>query len=86
MTEKLTTETGQPWANNEHSQTAGARGPVLMQDYNLLEKLAHFDRERIQNGSFMLRGPEQKVFLNLKTTWGNILRQTYLMVSVRKLP
>lgn len=37
MTEKLTTETGQPWANNEHSQTAGARGPVLMQDYNLLE-------------------------------------------------
>ncbi len=86
MTEKLTTETGQPWANNEHSQTAGARGPVLMQDYNLLEKLAHFDRERIPERVVHAKGPEQKVFLNLKTTWGNILRQTYLMVSVRKLP
>jgi len=47
MTDKLTTEAGQPWADNEHSQTAGARGPVLLQDYQLLEKLAHFDRERI---------------------------------------
>ncbi|KRN78228.1 catalase [Fructilactobacillus lindneri] len=47
MTKKLTTKAGQPWANNEHSQTAGVRGPVLMQDYQLLEKLAHFNRERI---------------------------------------
>ncbi|USS84672.1 catalase [Fructilactobacillus myrtifloralis] len=47
MADKLTTDAGQPWANNEHSQTAGVRGPVLMQDYQLLEKLAHFNRERI---------------------------------------
>ena len=47
MAKKLTTESGQPWADNQHSQTAGSRGPVLMQDYQLLEKLAHFDRERI---------------------------------------
>ncbi|MBT9670831.1 catalase [Secundilactobacillus kimchicus] len=47
MTEKLTTESGQPWSDNNHSQTAGKRGPVLMQDYELLEKLAHFNRERI---------------------------------------
>lgn len=45
--EKLTTSAGQAWANNNHSQTAGERGPVLIQDYQLLEKLAHFDRERI---------------------------------------
>lgn len=47
MTNKLTTQAGQPWANNQHSLTAGERGPVLMQDYQLLEKLAHFDCERI---------------------------------------
>ena len=47
MAEKLTTQEGQPWANNQHSLTAGQRGPVLIQDYQLLEKLAHFDRERI---------------------------------------
>ena len=47
MNDKLTTNEGQPWADNNHSQTAGTRGPILMQDYQLLEKLAHFNRERI---------------------------------------
>lgn len=43
----LTTAGGHPVAENQHSQTAGPRGPVLLQDLQLLEKLAHFDRERI---------------------------------------
>jgi catalase len=34
-------------ADDQNSLTAGERGPVLMQDVQLLEKLAHFDRERI---------------------------------------
>lgn len=44
---KLTTSAGAPVSNNQRSQTAGDRGPVLMQDYKLLEKLAHQNRERI---------------------------------------
>ena len=44
---KLTNEAGAPVAENEHSLTAGPRGPVLMQDVWLMEKLAHFDREVI---------------------------------------
>ncbi|WEV52384.1 catalase [Bifidobacterium sp. ESL0704] len=47
MTVTLNTASGQPWADNNHSQTAGVRGPVLLQDYQLVEKLAHFNRERI---------------------------------------
>lgn len=43
----LTTTAGAPIADNQNSLTAGARGPVLMQDYQLLEKLAHQNRERI---------------------------------------
>lgn len=43
----LTTAAGRPVEENQNSMTAGPRGPVLMQDYWLLEKLAHFDRERI---------------------------------------
>ncbi len=43
----LTTESGAPVADNQNSQTAGADGPVLMQDHALIEKLARFDRERI---------------------------------------
>jgi catalase len=43
----LTTAFGIPVADDQNSLTAGARGPVLLQDAHLLEKLAHFDRERI---------------------------------------
>lgn len=44
---KLTTSAGAPIADNQNSITAGPRGPVLMQDYQLIEKLAHQNRERI---------------------------------------
>lgn len=43
----LTTTGGAPIADNQNSLTAGPRGPVLMQDYQLLEKLAHQNRDRI---------------------------------------
>ena len=44
---KLTTTGGAPIADNQNSLTAGPRGPVLLQDYQLMEKLAHQNRERI---------------------------------------
>ncbi|MFO7827282.1 MAG: catalase [Bacteroidales bacterium] len=44
---KLTTASGRPYFENEDSMTVGPRGPVLLQDYYLHEKLAHFNRERI---------------------------------------
>ena len=50
MTDKpkaLTTASGFPVSDNQNSITAGPRGPVLMQDFHLMEKLAHFNRERI---------------------------------------
>ncbi len=47
MTKRLTTTAGAPIADNQNSLSAGARGPLLMQDYQLLEKLAHQNRERI---------------------------------------
>jgi catalase len=43
----MTTAAGCPVADNQNSITAGARGPILMQDVHLLEKLAHFNRERV---------------------------------------
>jgi len=43
----LTTTAGAPIADNQNSLTAGPRGPVLLQDYQLIEKLAHQNRERI---------------------------------------
>ncbi len=43
----LTTAAGIPVPDNQNSLTAGERGPTLMQDHYLFEKLAHFNRERI---------------------------------------
>ncbi|TWP30107.1 catalase [Apibacter muscae] len=44
---KLTTTAGNPISNNQKSLTAGFKGPVLLQDFKLIEKLAHQNRERI---------------------------------------
>ena len=43
----MTTTAGNPIADNQNSLTAGPRGPLLLQDYQLIEKLAHQNRERI---------------------------------------
>ncbi len=45
MKERLTTSSGRLVADNQNTQTAGVRGPVMLQDPWLLEKLGHFDRE-----------------------------------------
>lgn len=45
--ETMTDDMGHPIPDNQNSLTAGADGPILLQDYHLVNKLAHFDRERI---------------------------------------
>jgi catalase len=45
--EKLTTNFGQPVDDDQNSKTAGLPGPTIMEDIHLVEKLAHFNRERI---------------------------------------
>jgi catalase len=44
---KLTTASGRPYAEHENTQSVGSRGPLLLQDFVLHEKMAHFNRERI---------------------------------------
>src|SRR5277367_5820468 len=44
---KLTTASGRPYVENENTMSIGPRGPLLLQDYILHEKMAHFNRERI---------------------------------------
>ncbi|MGV3530883.1 MAG: catalase [Chthoniobacteraceae bacterium] len=45
--QRLTTAHGIPVSDNQNSSTAGRYGPVLLTDFHLIEKLAHFNRERI---------------------------------------
>ena len=53
---RFTMANGAPVANNEHVMTAGARGPMLLQDLWFLEKLAHFDREVIPERRMHAKG------------------------------
>jgi catalase len=52
----MTTAGGAPVADNQNSLSAGARGPLLMQDFHLLEKLAHQNRERIPERTVHAKG------------------------------
>ena len=53
---KLTTAAGAPVPDNQNTMTAGRRGPALLQDVWLLEKLAHFDREVIPERRMHAKG------------------------------
>ncbi|CDM25802.1 Catalase [Castellaniella defragrans 65Phen] len=53
---KLTTAAGAPVVDNQNILTAGPRGPALLQDVWLLEKLAHFDREVIPERRMHAKG------------------------------
>jgi Catalase len=56
MVNHLTTNQGTPVGDNQNSRTAGQRGPALLEDYHLIEKIAHFDRERIPERVVHARG------------------------------
>ncbi|OOG45290.1 catalase [Rhodanobacter sp. C06] len=53
---RLTTVAGAPVPDNQNILTAGPRGPALLQDVWLLEKLAHFDREVIPERRMHAKG------------------------------
>ena len=52
----LTTNQGVPIADNQNSLKYGVRGPVLLEDFILREKLTHFDHERIPERIVHARG------------------------------
>jgi catalase len=52
----MTRDTGAPVGDNQNSKVAGPEGPVLLEDMNLIEKLARFDRERIPERVVHARG------------------------------
>lgn len=54
--QSFTNATGAPVADNVNTMTAGRRGPALLQDIWLLEKLAHFDREVIPERRMHAKG------------------------------
>ena len=52
----LTTRQGHPVSDNQHVRTVGSRGPTTLENYHFLEKISHFDRERIPERVVHARG------------------------------
>lgn len=61
----ITTSSGAPIDDNQNSLTAGPRGPILAQDFQLLDKLAHFARERIPERAVHAKGAGAHGFLEV---------------------
>jgi catalase len=56
MSQRLTTTAGSPVPDNNNAKTVGQRGPLVMEDYQLIEKLAHQNRERIPERTVHAKG------------------------------
>src|SRR5690606_20864284 len=52
----LTDRQGHPIADNQSQRTVGNRGPATLENYHFLEKISHFDRERIPERVVHARG------------------------------
>jgi catalase len=74
---KLTTAFGAPVVDNQNTQTAGPRGPALLQDVWLLEKLAHFHREVIPERRMHAKGPARLGRSRSRTILRSTQGQTY---------
>ncbi|XP_042059244.1 catalase-like [Salvia splendens] len=60
-----TTNTGNPVWNDNNALTVGSRGPILLEDYHLVEKVANFARERIPERVVHARGASAKGFFEV---------------------
>ncbi|MBL2080929.1 catalase, partial [Klebsiella pneumoniae] len=60
-----TTNAGAPVWNNDSALTVGSRGPILLEDYHFVEKIANFTRERIPERIVHARGASAKGFFEV---------------------
>ncbi|WP_338780551.1 catalase [Metabacillus sp. FJAT-52054] len=82
----LTTNQGVPVGDNQNSRTAGQRGPTLLEDYHLLEKIAHFDRERIPERVVHARGAGAYGVFKTETSMYPFTRADFLSEEGRETP
>jgi catalase len=69
--DKLTTRQGHPITDNQNIRTVGNRGPATLENYQFLEKISHFDRERIPERVVHARGAGAHGYFEAYGTVGN---------------
>ncbi|CAL5220763.1 g2827 [Coccomyxa viridis] len=85
-TKELTTNTGAPVISNEFSLRAGNRGPVLLEDYHLLEKLGQFNREKIPERVVHARGMGAKGYFEVTKDITELSAAAFLKEIGKKCP
>ncbi|MEK5478406.1 catalase [Paenibacillus sp. FSL R5-0407] len=83
---RLTTNQGAPVGDNQNSRTAGQRGPTLLEDYHLLEKIAHFDRERIPERVVHARGAGAHGVFVTERSMSEFTKAHFLQEAGRETP
>jgi len=86
VAEQLTRANGAPVGDNMNSETAGPNGPTLLQDHQLVEKLAHFDRERIPERVVHARGVAAKGVFTATSDLTDITRAAPFQDTGKKTP
>ncbi|KAF4388534.1 hypothetical protein CsatB_007972 [Cannabis sativa] len=74
----MTTNAGAPVYNNESALTVGPRGPILLEDYHLVEKIANFTRERMPERIVHARGASAKGFFEVTHDVSNLTCADFL--------
>ena len=82
----LTTNQGVPVSDNQNSLTIGERGPVLLQDVHLIEKLAHFDRERIPERVVHAKGAGAHGYFQVYNSMAKYTCAKFLQDPKKKTP
>lgn len=67
----LTTRQGHPVSDNQNLRTVGSRGPATLENYQFLEKITHFDRERVPERVVHARGAGAHGYFEAYGTVGN---------------
>jgi catalase len=67
----LTNRQGHPVFDNQNQRTIGARGPATLENYQFLEKMSHFDRERIPERVVHARGTTAYGYFEAYGKWGD---------------
>ncbi len=75
---RITTNHGVPLSDNQNSLKAGGRGPTLLEDFVLREKIQHFDHERIPERIVHARGSAAHGFFELTESLGEFTRAKVL--------
>ena len=78
----LTNRQGHPVYDNQNQRTVGPRGPATLENYQFLEKISHFDRERIPERVVHARGAVAYGYFEPYGTWGDEPIERYTRAKV----